>query len=176
MPIADALTRLRDTRAAREVAAFSVVGGLCFLLDLGLFQLLYAHVGVNAVGAKLASTLVSMTVAYVGHRYWSFAHRDRSGVRRSYSLFLAVNAATLLIGLTVVWIVRYPLGQESALVLQAANVASIGLGTVIRFTAYRRWVFPALATPLPGVEPRTAVPVPRMEGPSAPETALTADR
>jgi putative flippase GtrA len=28
-------------------------------------------------------------------------------------------------------------------VLQAANVASICLGTVIRYLAYRRWVFPS---------------------------------
>jgi hypothetical protein len=43
--------------------------------------------------------------------------------------------------------VRYPLGQESALVLQAANIASIGLGTVIRYLCYRQWVFPAHDSP-----------------------------
>jgi putative flippase GtrA len=131
----------------RELSAFGVVGAVCFVLDVVLFQVLYASVGVDAVGAKLASTLVSMTVAYLGHRYWSFAHRERTGVRRSYTLFAAVNATTLLLGLTIVWFVRYPLGQESALVLQAANLVSIGLGTVIRFVSYRRWVFPA---PQPG--------------------------
>jgi putative flippase GtrA len=125
-----------------ELSAFGVVGAVCFMLDVGLFQVLYAHAGWNAVGAKLTSTLVSMTVAYLGHRYWSFAHRERTGVRRSYVLFTAVNGTTLLIGLAIVWSVRYPLGQQSALVLQAANLVSIALGTVIRFRAYRRWVFP----------------------------------
>jgi putative flippase GtrA len=127
----------------RELSAFGVVGAVCFVLDIGLFQVLYAYVGVNAVGAKLSSTLVAMTVAYVGHRFWSFAHREHTGVRRSYPLFVVVNATTLLMGLAIVWYVRYPLGQESALVLQLANLGSIGLGTVIRFASYRRWVFPA---------------------------------
>jgi putative flippase GtrA len=64
-------------------------------------------------------------------------------VRREYLLFALINAVTLLLGLAVVAFVRYPLDQEHALVLQAANVASIALGTGIRFLSYRRWVFPA---------------------------------
>ena len=71
----------------KELSAFGVVGAVCFVLDLALFQLLYAHAGVGAVTAKLCSTLVSMTVAYFGHRYWSFSHRARTGLRREYMLF-----------------------------------------------------------------------------------------
>ena len=149
---------------ARELSAFGIVGAFCFALDLGLFQVLYASVGVNAVAAKLVSTLVSMTVAFLGHRYWSFSHRERTAVRRSYTLFAAVNATTLAMGLVIVWFVRYPLGQESALVLQAANIFSIALGTVIRFRSYRRWVFPeprALAEAVTAAPPTSATPVRR---------------
>lgn len=131
----------------RELSAFGVVGAACFVLDLGIFQLLYAHAGLGAVSARLFSTLVSMTVAYVAHRYWSFCHRARTSVRREYVLFAAINGVTLVLGLLVVAVVRYPMGQDSALVLQVANVASIGLGTVIRYLAYRRWVFPAAPQP-----------------------------
>ena len=31
--------------------------------------------------------------------------------------------------------------SRDALVLQLANIASIGLGTAVRFLSYRRWVF-----------------------------------
>ena len=144
----------------RELSAFGIVGAVCFAIDVGLFQVLYASAGVNAVAAKLASTLVSMTVAYLGHRFWSFSHRERTAVRRSYALFAAVNVTTLLMGLAIVWFVRYPLGQESALVLQAANLLSIALGTVIRFRSYRRWVFPApraTGGPVPGARTPSAV-------------------
>lgn len=141
----DVLRRLRTTWRGllRELSAFGVVGATCFLLDLLVFQTLYAHVGLGAVTAKLASTLVSTTAAYVGHRTWSFSHRARTGVRREYTLFALINGLTLLLGLAIVAFVRYPLGQESAVVLQIANIVSIGLGTVLRYLSYRRWVFPA---------------------------------
>jgi putative flippase GtrA len=140
-----ATTRLRATwrLLAKELGAFGVVGAACFLLDVALFHVLYVVVGTDAVLAKLLATLVSMTVAYLGHRYWSFSHRARTGLRREYLLFAAVNGVTLCMGLAIVALVRYPLGQESALVLQVANVASICLGTVIRYLSYRAWVFPA---------------------------------
>jgi putative flippase GtrA len=127
----------------KELSAFGIVGAVCFAVDVVLFQLLYAHAGLGAVTAKTLSTLVSMTVAYFAHRYWSFSHRARTGVRREYGLFAAVNGVTLLLNVGVVAIVRYPLGQESAFVLQLANVASIAVGTVVRYLSYRRWVFPA---------------------------------
>ena len=128
----------------KELSAFGIVGAVCFVIDVGLFQLLYVQADLGAVPAKTLSTLVSMTVAYVAHRYWSFSHRARTGVRREYVLFAVVNGVTLLLNVGVVAFVRYPLGQDSAVVLQLANVASIGVGTVARYLSYRRWVFPAL--------------------------------
>jgi putative flippase GtrA len=127
----------------KELSAFGIVGGCCFLLDIGLFQVLYAHAGIGAVTAKLLSTVVSMSVAYAAHRYWSFSHRARTGLGREYLLFAVVNGVTLLLSLGAVGFVRYALGQDSALVLQLVNVASIAAGTVIRFLSYRRWIFVA---------------------------------
>ena len=153
MPLADSVrVRVGTTwrLLLREIGAFGIVGAGCFVIDVLLFQLLYAHVGVGAITSKFLASVVSMTVAYIGHRYWSFSDRARTGVRRGYVLFVLVNAATLLLNLGVVALVRYPLGQESALVLQVANVAAIASGTVIRYLAYCRWVFPAL----PGSHPR----------------------
>jgi putative flippase GtrA len=131
----------------KELSAFGIVGAVCFFIDIALFQYLYAHADLGAVTAKAIATLVSMTVAYFAHRYWSFSHRARTGLRREYILFIAVNGVTLLLGLAIVAVVRYPLGQESALVLQIANLAGIAIGTVIRYLSYRRWVFPAHESP-----------------------------
>jgi putative flippase GtrA len=128
----------------KELSAFGTVGAVCFAVDILLFQLLYVHAGLGAVTAKFLATLVSMTLAYFGHRHWSFSHRARTGVRREYVIFAVVNTATLALTLGVVAFVRYPLGQDSAFVLQLANVASIAVGTVVRYLAYRKWVFPAI--------------------------------
>ncbi|RBY80060.1 GtrA family protein [Blastococcus sp. TF02-09] len=131
----------------KEIGAFGVVGGIAFVVDIGLFQLLYGHLGVGAVTAKTLATLVSMAVAFLGHRAWSFAHRDTTAVRRSFTLFALINVTTLVLGAAIIWFVRYPLGQESLLVVQTANIISIGINSVFRYLAYRRWVFPAVADP-----------------------------
>jgi putative flippase GtrA len=162
----DRLRRRRRT-VLRELGAFGVVGAACTVLDLGLFQVLYAELGVGAVASRLVSTVVSVTVAYFAHRHWSFAHRARTGLRREYGLFFAVNVATLGLGLATVWVVHVPLGQEDALVLQAANVASIAVGTVLRFLCYRAWVFVSPAS-------RAAAGASPAVGPAAPDVARVA--
>ena len=127
----------------RHLGAFGVVGGVCFAIEVVLFQVLYGHVGMGAVAAKAVATLVSMTVAFFGHRHWSFAHRARTGFRREYPMFLVINGLTLLIGLAIVAFARYGLDLISPWALQGANLVSIAVGTVLRYLMYRRWVFPA---------------------------------
>ena len=128
---------------AKELSAFGIVGAVCSVIDLGVFQLLYVHADVGPVTSRFVSTVVSMTAAYFAHRHWSFSHRARTGLRREYTVFAVVNVLTLAISLAMVAFVRYPLGQDGALVLQITNVASTAVGTLIRYLAYRRWVFVA---------------------------------
>ncbi|WP_448626986.1 GtrA family protein [Geodermatophilus sp. URMC 64] len=152
MPFPRLSGRLRSTGRLllKEIGAFGVVGAVAFVVDVGLFQILYAEAGVGAVTAKVASTLAGMSVAYLGHRFWSFAHREHERPGRQSLVFVLINCATLLLGAGIVALVRYPLGQESVLVVQIANITSIALGSVIRFLGYRRWVFTA-----PGTEDAT---------------------
>lgn len=160
MPTAEALRRrARETwrLIGRELSGFGVVGAVCFVIDLGVFQLLYVHTGIGAVLAKLVSTVLATTVAYIGNRYWSFSHRARTGLRREYLLFIVINGTTLLLSLAVVAFVRHGLGQTSALILQIANVGSIALGTVVRFVGYRQWVFPAHEEPGSRLDPTSVI-------------------
>lgn len=137
--------RLRDTWRVllKELSAFGVVGAINFALDVAIFQVMYVVVGTDALLAKLVSTSITTTTAYFMHRQWSFSHRARTGVRREYPIFFLVNAVTLVLSLAIIGFVRYGLDQTDALVLQLTNIASIGIGTVIRFLAYKRWVFPS---------------------------------
>ncbi|WP_255362336.1 GtrA family protein [Blastococcus aurantiacus] len=155
-----ALIGRRARRRLKELGAFGVVGGIAFVVDIGLFQLLYGHLEVGAVTSKTLATLVSMSVAFLGHRNWAFAHRDKTTIRRSFTLFTLINLFTLVLGAAIIWFVRYPLDQERLLVIQAANIASIGLNSVLRYLAYRRWVFPAAPRPgavaAPGAPPAPA--------------------
>jgi putative flippase GtrA len=145
----DLRTRARRSwrLVVKELSAFGVVGAGCFLVDLGLFQLLYVSAGTGPVVAKLSATLVAMTLAYAGHRYWSFSHRAWTGLRREYGVFFLVNGSTMALGLTAVGVAHHLLGVDGVLALQAVNVGSIAVGTLIRFVAYRRWVFVAQDAP-----------------------------
>jgi putative flippase GtrA len=147
--VASLSARLRSSwrTLLKEVSGFGVVGVACFAMDLGIFQALYAHVGLGAVTSKLISTAISMTAGYFGHRHWSFSHRARTGLKREAALFFVVNGVTMAVGLGLVALVRYPLGFDSALALQAANVASTAIGTLLRFAFYRKFVFVAQEAP-----------------------------
>jgi putative flippase GtrA len=132
---------------ARELVKFGMVGGVAFLVDVGLFNLLLHQTG-KPLTSKTLSTVVATTVAYAGNRAWTFRRRARSGIRREYTLFFLLNGVGLAIALGCLAISHYLLGFTSPLADNiAANVIGLGLGTVFRFWSYRRFVFPAVLEP-----------------------------
>jgi len=128
----------------RELMKFGVVGGFAFLVDIGLFNLLL-HATDKPLTSKTISAVVATTVAYIGNRHWTFRRRERSGVRREYTLFFLLNGVGLVISLACLAISHYLLDFTGRLADNiAANVVGLGLGTAFRFWSYRRWVFPEL--------------------------------
>jgi putative flippase GtrA len=124
---------------AKEIAAFGVVGAIGFAIDLSLFNLFF-HDG--QIVAKCISTTVAVIVTYVGNRYFSFSHRARTSIARETSLFFGINVLTLIFSLAVIGLFEYPLGFKSdRLVMNLANLATIAIGTLFRFWAYKRFVF-----------------------------------
>ena len=140
-----------------EIAKFGLVGAFNAALDIGLFNLLHFKFGVGPLTSKSLATAVAATSSYFMNRHWSFAHRARSTFRREYTLFFVLNVVGLLIALAVLAIARYALGLTSVLALNiAANVFGIGLGTLWRFFAYKKWVFPPALPPDADVTPAEA--------------------
>ena len=143
------VARVRGALAlvVREVLKFGVVGGVAFVVDVGLFNLLL-HAGDEPVlGGKpltagIISTSIAIVVAWLGNRYWTFRHRRRSAVRREVVLFFAMNLIGMGIALACLAVSRYILGFDGVL---ADNIAKNGvgllLGMVFRFLAYRYVVF-----------------------------------
>ena len=43
--------------------------------------------------------MVSATVAFLGNRFWTWRHRERSGIAREYSLYFLFNVVGLVIAL-----------------------------------------------------------------------------
>jgi putative flippase GtrA len=151
-PLARALRagRRQAGELAHEVAKFGVVGCVAFAVDIGVFNLLRYHGGEGVlyekpITAKVVSTVVATLVAYLGNRFWTFRDRERVGYAREYLLFFLLNAVGLLISVGCLWLSHYVLDLRSPLADNvSANVVGLGLGTLFRFWAYRRWVFPEM--------------------------------
>ena len=123
----------------KELSAFGAVGAVAFAIDLGVFAALSSH---GAIKAKIVSATLSTAFAYFGNRYLSFSHRARTSIGRETAFFFGINLITLVFSAACIALFVYPLhyGHQSGVVF-AVNVVSIGIGTIFRFWAYKRFVF-----------------------------------
>jgi putative flippase GtrA len=123
----------------KELTAFGFVGALAFVIDLSIFRWLSPH---GALKANFVSTTVSTGFAYVGNRYWSFSHRARSGIARETTLFFGINLVALIFSELAIALFVYPLGHaHDSTAVFVVKIVTIGIGTVFRFWAYKRFVF-----------------------------------
>ncbi len=126
----------------REIIKFGVVGALAFVVDLGLANVLWHTVLDDKVTtAKLISGAVATLVAWIGNRQWTFRHRRSRPAHHEVALFFGVNVLALGIAAVTLFVSHYGLGYESRLADNVATIVGIGLGTLFRFWAYRRFVF-----------------------------------
>jgi putative flippase GtrA len=130
-----------------EVAKFGVVGGIAFVMTLGLINALHFGVGLGPLTSIVIANLVTTVFAFFGNRHWAFKHRQGKGFGRESVLFFVFNAVGTVIQLGLVGITAHGLGLTDHLSYNIANVIGIGLGTLFRLFAYRRWVFLEHASP-----------------------------
>ena len=138
------LDRLRGTIDVlyREMIKFGVVGGVAFVVDVGLFNLLrHTALDDKPSTAKVISAGVATVVAWVGNRTWTFRRRRNRPVHHEAALFFVSNGIALLIGVGAIAFSHYVLDFTSLAADNVANLVGIGLGTLFRFWAYRTVVF-----------------------------------
>ncbi len=136
-----------ETSVVIQVVRFLLVGGLGFLVDVGLFNLLRANapVGVHGwpVAAKAVALVAAIAVNWIGNRAWTFRTRTRrtDTVREAAEFFIA-SVAGSLVALACLAISHYGMHLTSAFADNlSANVVGLVLGSALRFVAYRQWVF-----------------------------------
>ncbi|HUK71365.1 MAG TPA: GtrA family protein [Streptosporangiaceae bacterium] len=144
-----------------EAAKFGVVGVVGVVITNGGYGVLHNTFGMGPVTSTTIATIVATAVSFVANRYWSFRHRERTGVARETVIFFILNGFGLLIQDAVVAFNFYILGNQhnKAAGLIALNVG-IALATLFRFWSYRKWVWLASAPPAGdlaegGVQPPT---------------------
>jgi putative flippase GtrA len=140
----------RFRHLVHELGKFGIVGVVAYVVDTGILKILLAA-DVNPLLAKTISTVISATVAFTGNRFWTWRHRERSGLHREYTLYFLFNVVGLAIGLTCLGLSHYVLGRYWPVLrtdladIVSANVVGMFFGTVFRFWSYRRFVFRAPA-------------------------------
>jgi putative flippase GtrA len=131
-----------------EIAKFGSVGVVAYVVGVGGFNLLVhikgALLASKPITASVLSGILSVLVAYVGNRFWTWKDRPKNKVQREIALFFVINLIGLAISSGCLAISRYAIGLHSPLSDNiSANVIGVGIGTLFRFWSYRRWVFPS---------------------------------
>ncbi|MGP7960372.1 GtrA family protein [Sanguibacter sp. A247] len=131
-----------------ELVRFGSVGGIAFVIDTGVFNLLVHGPG-EVLGHKpLVSKVIAVAVAtvfsWVGNRYWTFSDRKTANRVREFVGFAVVNVGGMLIAVACLAFSRYVLGLTSVLADNiSGSVVGLLLGMVFRYLAYRSFVFTA---------------------------------
>jgi putative flippase GtrA len=132
---------------AKEISAFGVVGLINLVIEVGLLNVLHYHVGLGLLTSKAIAATVATLIAYFANRHWSFSHRARTGLARETSYFFTINFAWLAVTEAILALFKYGLSIDDKLAINIVNFATIGVGTIFRFWAYKRFVFLAHDTP-----------------------------
>jgi putative flippase GtrA len=159
----------RFAHLVHELAKFGTIGILNFVITIGISDTLHLGMGVGPLKAFGVGTVVATTFSYFANSYWTFRHRDTSGLGREYVLFFVLNGVGLVITWVFIAVTHYLLGLRNGLAFNVAQVVGTGAATLFRYWAYKKWVFlPASAPP---VDPHTGLPES-----AAPETPLPEPR
>jgi len=137
----------RFRHLVHELGKFGTVGATAFAIDVAIFNGLRQFGHVEQLLSATISMSVAATVAFLGNRFWTWRDRERSGLRREYTLYFTFNVVGLLIALACLGITTYGLATlspvfEGPLAENVAkNVVGMALGTTFRFWSYRSIVF-----------------------------------
>ena len=155
--------RSRGSALPTQLLRFGVVGGMGFVVDVAVFNLLRVHEPFGwawwPVAAKAISTLLAIAVNWIGNRSWTFRTHRRSDTRREAAEFLIASLIGGGVSLLCLVFSRDVLGLTGALEDNiSANVVGLALGSAVRFCAYRWWVFGERRSSAAGGDTGTLMP------------------
>ncbi len=134
---------VRFRQIIHEFAKFGMIGVIGLTITNVGYALLHSH-GAGPVTSATIATIVATIVAYIGNRYWSFRHRERTSVPREGTIFFVLNGIGLVIQDIVVAFNSYALHLEHHKVAEfLALNTGIAIATVFRFWSYRKFVWAA---------------------------------
>jgi putative flippase GtrA len=160
---------VRFRQLIHEFAKFGIIGVIGLVITNVGYVLMHSH-GVGPVTSTTIATIAATIAAYIGNRYWSFAHRERTSVPREGLIFFVLNGMGLLIQDAVVAFNSYVLHLEHHKLAEfLALNTGIAIATVFRFWSYRKFVWRLTPTDGSGAGAVPGPPVPSGQPPAAGE-------
>ena len=101
--------------------------------------------------------MFAILVTYIGNRYWAFKHRKTDNVPRESVIFFVMSGIGVGIQLGITAIGTYGLDLKSGIAYSLVTCVGIGVGTIFRLFAYKKFVFLAQPSSL-AAETLTAEP------------------
>lgn len=157
-----------------EFAKFGVVGGIAFIVTEVVFNLLF-HGGLGTFGSNAIATLIAAVVSFAGNRYWTFRHRERTGMTRESVLFFVLNGVGVLIQQACIEVARLASGRHDTLTINVAFLVGVVLATLFRWWSYRKWVWLAPQSAAPQSRPSPPSPQPAAPQSAAPQLVAPQD-
>ncbi len=102
---------------------FVVVGVIGFIVDFGVFNLLYSILHINPVISQIVSFCMAVISNFIWNRYWTYPESRTKSLRRQVSQFALVNLAGLLIRTAIFAMIEPFLDSE----FQILHVSNYGL-------------------------------------------------
>ncbi|MXQ64698.1 GtrA family protein [Actinomadura rayongensis] len=170
----------RFAHIVHELAKFGSIGAISAVITFGVGNALHLGFGLGELTSTGIATVIAATFAYVANRYWTFRHRDQSGLGREYVIFFALNGVGLLITWLFQGAVKFGLEMRGPVAYNVSLVIGTAAATLFRYWSYKRWVFlPAEdgadtgAQPVPGPLSR---PTPQGQAEFSRPTSITPGR
>ncbi len=119
-----------------QLVRFSLVGGVVFVVNLGVYALLVHGFGVQDLIANVAAWLVAVTNNFVLNRHWTF---DASAGRahRQAVRFLSVSLMAEAVSLLMLTLFVEAAGLDKVV----AQALAVGCATPLNFLGNKLWSF-----------------------------------
>ncbi|WP_269929214.1 GtrA family protein [Kocuria massiliensis] len=128
----------------KEVLKFGIVGALAFVVNAGVTLLLMNTVfeAEGHVKAKFIAGIVATIFSWIVNRLWTFRDKRQQNKLREAVQFAVVNLIGIGVESGCVLFTFYVLGMTSkeASFISGTIIGTI-LGTIVRYFAYRFWVY-----------------------------------
>lgn len=134
---------------AHQFTKFLLVGGLNFLIDLGVLNFLIALTGVSqgalAVGFKAAGFVVAVISSFLWNKFWTFRATSLERAGLQFIEFVTIAAIGLGLNAAIFALVNDLIGPKGALPPKTwANIAAFAaaaIGLAWNFLGYKYLVF-----------------------------------